>query len=195
MPKKSDLSAHPVPESAPAHARLEVVAGVVVANMGKPTAAQKRFNKLMASIEATRAESEELQRAVDAHRPAHVTTMQQLARQMLQLRKEMAQFLDQRLQIKGLTANQKQQTTRILLSLCDQLSHLDDPELDEILSRYRSAEDVAELEQEEAAAALEAKSMMEDFLGEGFSSDQDFSNPEVVLKAAMDRLRAQEEER
>lgn len=195
MPKKPDLFADQGPEFAPITARLEVVAGVVVANMGKPTAAQKRFNKLMASIEATRAESEALQRAVDAHRPAHVTTMQQLARQTLQLRKEMVKFLDQRLQTKGLTANQKQQTTRILLSLCDQLAHLDDPELDEILSRYRSAEDVAELEQEEAAAAQEAKSMMEDFLGEGFSSDQDFSNPEVVLKAAMDRLRAQEEER
>lgn len=195
MPKNPDLFADQGPEFAPVSARLEVVAGVVVANMGKPTAAQKRFNKLMASIEATRAESEELQRVVDAHRPTHVTTMQQLARQVLQLRIEMAKFLDQRLQTKGLTANQKQQTTRILLSLCDQLAHLDDPELDEILSRYRSAEDVAELEQEEATAAQEAKSMMEDFLGEGFASDQDFSNPEDVLKAAMDRLRSQEEER
>ncbi|MBP7492061.1 MAG: hypothetical protein KA803_08195 [Rhodoferax sp.] len=195
MPKKSDLSAHPVPESAPAHARLEVVAGVVVAKMGKPTAAQKRFNKLMASIEAARAESKEVQRVTDAHRPTHVTTMQQLARQVLQLRKDMIQFLDRRLQVKGLTANQKQQSTHILLSLCDQLAHLDDPELDEILSRHRSAEDMAELEQDEAAAAEEAKAFMEDFLGEGFASDQDFSNPEDVLNAAMDRLRAKEEER
>lgn len=195
MPKKPDLFADQGPEFAPIPARLEVVAGVVVANMGKPTAAQKRFNKLMASIEATRAESEVVQRVADAQRPAHLQTMQQLGKQVLQLRKEMAQFLDQRLQIKGFTANQKKQILRIVLSLCDQLAHLDDPELDEIVSRHRTAQDVAELEAEEAAAAMEAKSLMEDFLGEGFSSDQDFNNPEDVIKAAMDRMRAQEEER
>ena len=195
MPDTPDLFAEFGPEFSPVPARLEVVAGVVVANMGKPTAAQKRFNKLMASIEANRAESEAVQRAVDAQRPAHLQAMQQLAKQVLQLRKEMIHFLDQRLQSKGLTANQKQQTSRILLNLCDQLAHLDDPELDTILSRYRSAQDVAEREQDEAAAAQEAKTFMEGYLGEGFSPDQEFSSPEEVLRAAMDRMHAQEADR
>ena len=195
MPKNPDLFADQGSEFAPIAARLEVVAGVVVANMGKPTPAQKRFNKLMASIEATRAESEVVQRVVNAHRPAHVQTMRQLAQQVVQLRKDMIQFLDQRLQVKGLTAKQKQLTTRILLSLCDQWADLDAPELDEIVSRHRSAQEVAELEQDEAAAAEEAKAFMKDMLGKQFSPDQDFSNPEEVLKAAMDHMRAEEEER
>ena len=195
MSKNPDLFADQDPEFAPIPARLEVVAGVVVAHMGKPTAAQKRFNKLMASIEATRAESEALQRVVDAHRPAHLQAMRQLAQYMVQLRKDMIQFLDQRLQTKGLTANQKQQATHILLSLCDQLTDLDVPELAEIVSRHRSEQDVAELEHDEAAAAEEARDFMENVLGKRFSPDQDFSSPEEVLKAAMAHLHAEEEER
>jgi hypothetical protein len=195
MPKKSDLLTHLVPESASAHARLEVVAGVVVAKMSKPTAAQKRFNKLMASIEATRAESETIRRVADAQRPAHFQAMQQLAKQSLQIQKDMILFLDRRLQLKGLTASQKQQTSCILLSLCDQLAQLDDPELEAVLARHRSPEDMAEREQDEAATAEEAKAFMKDFLGKGFSSDQNFSSPEEMLKAAMDYLHARETER
>lgn len=195
MPNTPDLFADLGPEFAPVSARLEVVAGVVVAQMGKPTAAQKRFNKLMASIEATRAESETVRRVADAQRPAHFQAMQALAKQSLQLQKDMVLFLDQRLQRKGLTANQKQQTSYILLGLCDQLAQLDDPELEAVLSRHRSPEDVAELEQDEAAAAEEAKAFMKDFLGKGFSPDSDLNTPEEVLKAAMGHMHAQEADR
>lgn len=195
MPNTTDFLPDSGPTSSPASARLAVVAGVVVAKMSKPTAAQKRFNKLMASIEATRAESEMVQRVADAQRPAHFQSMQQLAKQSLQLQKDMVLFLDQRLQRKGLTANQQQQTRFILVGLCDQLAEMEDAELEVVLARHRSPQEMAELEQDEAAAAEETKAFMKHFLGEGFSSDQDFSNPEDVLKAAMDRMRAQEEER
>ncbi len=71
MPDSPDLFTDFGPEFGPKPARLEVVAGLVVANMGKPTAAQKRFNKLVASIDAARAESESVRPAVDTQRPAH----------------------------------------------------------------------------------------------------------------------------
>lgn len=195
MPKKSDLSAHLGSESVPAHARLEMVAGVVVAHRGKPTAAQKRFNKLMASIEAIRAESEAVQRVADAQRSAHFQAMQAMAKQLLQLQKDMVHFLDQRLQQTGLTTKQKQQTTSLLLGLCDQLAYQGDPALAAVLARHRSAEDLAERKQEEAEAAEEAKAFMEDFLGKGFSPDSGLNTPEEVLKAAMDHMHAQEAER
>lgn len=195
MPKKPDLSAHPVPESAPAHARLEVVAGMVVAKMSKPTAAQKRFNKLMLSIEETRAESKVVQRVADAQRPAHFQAMQQLTKQSLQLQKDMVIFLDQRLQQKGLTAKQKQQTTFILVYLCDQLASMNDPELVAVLARHRSQEEVAQREQEEAAAAEEAKAYLKEFIGKGFAPDSALNTPEEVLKAAMDHIYTEEAER
>lgn len=192
MPDTSNLFADFGPEFAPKPARLEVVAGLVIANMGKPTAAQKRFNKLIASIEAARAESETLRRVVDAQRPAHHQLMHQLSTEIFQLRKRMAVFLDQRLQAKSLTANQKQQATRILLSLCDQMEHLEDKDIQVVLERYRTPQDLAEREREDELAAKEAKDFMEGYLGKGFTGGQDFKSPEDVLKAAIEHARAQE---
>ena len=190
MPDTPDLFADLGPEFAPKPARLEVVAGLVVANMGKPTAAQKRFNKLVAAIDAARADSDALRRVIDAQRPAHHQAMRTLSEEIVQLQKNMLAFLDARLQAKGLTANQKQQATRILLSLCQQMEHLEDEAVEATLARYLSPEDLAEREEEEELAAREAKEFMQGYLGKDFSG-QDFKNPEEVLRAAMEHERAQ----
>ena len=190
MPDTPDLFADLGPEFAPPTTRNAVVPGLVISNFGKPTAAQKRFNKLVASIDATRQESETLRRVVDTHRPAHQQAMQALVHEITQLQKSMLVFLDTRLQAKGLTATQKQHASRILLSLCEQLAHLEDDTIDAVLARYVSPDDVAERAQEEAQAALEAKEFMEGYLGKGFAG-QDFKTPEEVLRAAMEHEHAQ----
>ena len=194
MPDTPDLFADLGPEFAPKPARLEVVAGLVVANMGKPTAAQKRFNKLVASIDAARAESETLRRAVDAQRPAHQQAMHALSQEILQLQKSMVSFLDARLQAKGLTATQKQQASRILLNLCEQLEHLEDDAVEAVLSRYVTPEDLAERAQEEELAAQQAKEFMEGYLGKDLGG-RDFKSPEDVLRAAMEHEQAQAQSR
>ena len=190
MSETPDLFAAFGPEFTPKPARLEVVAGLVIANMGKPTAAQKRFNKLVASVEAARTESEALRRTIDAQRPAHYQTMQVLSTEVVQLQKSMVMFLDARLQAKGLTASQKQQASRILLSLCEQLEYLEDAAIDAVLARYVSPEDLADRAYEEEMAAQEAKEFMEAHLGKRFDG-QDFKTPEDVLRAAMEHERAQ----
>ncbi len=190
MPDTPDLFADLGPEFAPQPARLEIVAGLVIANMGKPTAAQKRFNKLVAAIDVARNESETLRRIVDTQRPAHHQAVHALNAEILQLQKSMLAFLDTRLQAKGLTASQKQQATRILLNLCEQLEYLEDDDIEAVLARYLSPEDLAEREEEEAQVAQEAKEFMEGYLGKGFGG-QDFKNPEEVLRAAMEHERAQ----
>ena len=190
MSETPDLLAAFGPEFTPKPARLEVVAGLVIANMGKPTAAQKRFNKLVASVEAARTESEALRRAIDAQRPAHYQTMQVLSTEVVQLQKSMVMFLDARLQVKGLTASQKQQASRILLSLCEQLEYLEDAAIDAVLARYVSPEELADRAYEEEMAAQEAKEFMEAHLGKRFDG-QDFKTPEDVLRAAMEHERAQ----
>ena len=190
MTDTPDLFADLGPEFAPKPARLEVVAGLVVANMGKPTAAQKRFNKLVASIDAARTESETLRRVVDAQRPAHYQAMHTLSTEIVQLQKSMVVFLDTRLQGKGLSANQQKQASRILLSLCEQLAHLEDDAVEAVLARYLSPEDLADRDQEEALAAQEAKEFMEGYLGKDFGG-QDFKTPEDVLRAAMEHERGQ----
>lgn len=190
MSETPDLLAAVGPEFTPKPARLEVVAGLVIANMGKPTAAQKRFNKLVASVEAARTESEALRRTIDAQRPAHYQTMQVLSTEVVQLQKSMVMFLDARLQVKGLTASQKQQASRILLSLCEQLEYLEDAAIDAVLARYVSPEDLADRAYEEEMAAQEAKEFMEAHLGKRFDG-QDFKTLEDVLRAAMEHERAQ----
>ena len=192
MPDTPDLFADLGPEFAPKPARLEMVAGLVVANMGKPTAAQKRFNKLIASIEAARAESETLRRVADAQRPEHVQAMRELSTEIVQLHKRMIVFLDQRLQTKGLTANQKQQATTMLLGLCEQGGLSEDQDIQAVMARYRSPEDLAQREQDDELAAQEAREFMADFLGSGFKPGQDCNSPEEVMRAAMEHLHAQE---
>ena len=190
MPDTPDLFADFGPEFASQPARLEVVAGLVVANMGKTTAAQKRFNKLVASIDAARTESETLRRVVDAHRPAHYQAMHTLSTEIVQLQKSMLTFLDARLQGKDLSANQQKQASRILLSLCEQLAHIDDDGIKAVLARYLSPDDLADRDQEEALAAQEAKEFMENYLGKDFGG-QDFKSPEDVLRAAIEHEHAQ----
>ena len=185
-----DLFSDLGPEFAPPPARLDVVAGLVIPHVGKPTAAQKRFNKLVASIDAARLESETLRRVLDTHGPAHQQALQTLAREIMQLQKDMLFFLDTRLQAKGLTANQKQYASRIVLSLCEALEHLEDATVSAVMARYVSADDLAERAQEEALAAQEAKEFMEGYLGKNFGG-QDFKNPEDVLRAAMEHGHAQ----
>ncbi len=194
MPNTPDLFADLGPEFTPKPARLEVVAGLVVANIGKPTMAQKRFNKLVASIEEARAQTETVRRVADALRPAHHQAMQALAKEIVNSQKNMLMFLDARLQATGLTANQKKQVTRILLSLCDQLEYLDDDAIEAVRARYRSPEDLADREQADELAALETKEFMEGYLGKDFGG-QDFKSPEEVLKAAIDHARAQDHAR
>ena len=63
MTSTNDLFADQGAAFAPPPDRLEIVAGKVVASMGKPSAAQKRFNTLMARIDA------ELPAAVASLRP------------------------------------------------------------------------------------------------------------------------------
>ncbi len=190
MPDTPDLFADFGPEFAPKPARLEVVAGLVVANMGKPTATQKRFNKLVASIDAARVESETLRRVVDAQRPAHQQAMHALSAEIVRLQKDMVAFLDARLQAERLTATQKRQACRILLSLCEQLEYLEDDAIAAVLARYLSPEDLAERALEEELAAQEAKEFMEEYLGKDLGG-RDFKNPEEVLRAAMEHERAQ----
>mgnify|MGYP000986715925 CR=1 FL=1 len=166
MNSPADLFADQGPEFAPQSDRLEVVAGKVVATMNKPSAAQKRFNTLMARIDAEQALAGRLRQALDAHAPRHRHALQEIHTQSQSMCKRMVETLDARIQVpnkpKGLTANQKQQAIRIVLSLCEQLAVLQDPEVQAVWARYAQAEEgtpelseQAKLEAQELLAAME----------------------------------------
>ncbi|MDE2418145.1 MAG: hypothetical protein KGN32_10090 [Burkholderiales bacterium] len=201
MNSPSDLFADQGPEFAPQPDRLEVVAGKVVATMNKPSAAQKRFNTLMARIDAEQAMAGRLRQALDAHAPRHRHALQEIHTQSQSMCKRMVETLDARIQVpnkpKGLTANQKQQAIRIVLSLCEQLAVLQDPEVQAVWARYARAEEGTPDQSEQAK--LEAQELLASFLGEDFAQGRTFDSPEDVLRAAMEfeqqKHQAQEEKR
>jgi len=154
---------------------------------GKLSAAQKRFNQLMTSIEKLRAEIDGVNRALDAQRPAFTAELNRLASLSLDLQQQMLGVLDQRLQTKGLTATQKRQAKQILLGLYDQLTGQLDAvalaALAPLIARHRSVEDQAALAEEDSLALDEAKAMFREMFGKDLPTDESIDTPEDLMDA------------
>jgi hypothetical protein len=188
MTENKDLFADQGPAFAPQPDRLEIVAGKVVASMAKPSAAQKRFNTLMARIDAEQQLLQTLRRAMDTHVLAHAQAVHQLGEQSVELCKRMVVYLDQRLQDpakpKGLTANQRQQASRMLLMLCEQVqAQQDDAQIDAIVQRY-APEDEDEGRENDDHDMMRA--ILESYVGKDFAQGREFDSPAEMLHAAME---------
>ncbi|MDP2771130.1 MAG: J domain-containing protein [Giesbergeria sp.] len=189
MTSNDDLFADQGPEFAPLPDRLEIVAGKVVATMNKPSAAQKRFNTLMARIDAEQRLLQTLRHAMDVHVPAHRQTLYQLFAESQNLCRGMVLFLDERLQAsgkpKGLTSNQRQKAIRMVLTLCEQLqeSEQDDAEIDAVVLRYAPEDEDDEGMADERELV---RSLVESYIGGDFAQGREFESPEEVLRAAME---------
>ena len=188
MTENKDLFADQGPAFAPQPDRLEIVAGKVVASMAKPSAAQKRFNTLMARIDAEQQLLQTLRRAMDTHVLAHAQAVHQLGEQSVELCKRMVVYLDQRLQDpakpKGLTANQRQQASRMLLMLCEQVqAQQDDAQIDAIVQRY-APDDEDEGRENDDQDMMRA--ILESYVGKDFAQGREFDSPAEMLHAAME---------
>lgn len=201
MTSSADLFADQGPEFAPQPDRLEVVAGKVVATMNKPSAAQKRFNTLMARIDTQQELATKLRHVLDTHGPAHRQALRELEEKNQTVLTSMVRFLDARIQAptkpKGLTANQKQQASRMVLSLCEQIAPPHDADIQAVWARYAQAdEDDADLGEQ---ARQEAQELLESFLGKDFARGREFDSPEEMLRAALEfeqqKLQAAEQKR
>ena len=188
MTSTDDLFADQGPAFAPHPDRLEVVAGKVVASMAKPSATQKRFNTLMARIDAEQQLLQTLRHAMDTHVSAHAQAIHQLGTESMDLCKSMVVFLDQRLQDptkpKGLTANQRQQATRMLLMLCEQVqAQQDDAQIDAIVQRYAPQDEDEGRENDDQDMM---RAILESYVGKDFAKGREFDSPEDMLHAAME---------
>lgn len=156
---------------------------------------QQRFNRLLGRIEKLKNQLVEAQIISDAHRPVYHQTIAPLREQHRILTREMALWLDARLQRKGLSATQQGIATLILCDLCEQLAIQGDEEM-QILHDKHSAESLAQKEQ---AAISGVRAMMEEVLGEPLADDEPLDNLHDVFNAGMARLReaadAEREER
>lgn len=191
MNRTDDLFADLGPEFAPVPDRLEVVAGKVVATMNKPSALQKRFNTLMAKVDATQASIQQLRQAMHTHSSRHQHAMHDFEVQRCAVIAQMVVLLDARIQApskpKGLTPNQKQQATRMLLGMCDMMGERADDAVRAIAQRYDNEDD------SEGDGGEQIENLLKSFLGPDFAQGRTFDSPEEVLAAAMEHTRQEQQ--
>ena len=183
----TSAAAAPDTAAAPAPATTAETSGKALRlNAGKGaaklSAAQQRFNRLLAKIDKLEGQVTEMQKLGDAFRPLYDSTLAPLRQAQTAMIRRMALHLDERLQRKGLTPAQKRNGLEILCSLCEMLAMKGDAEM-AALHDQRSPRT---LRQKEEAQAAGLRAMMEDALGQSLDMDaQDESlNPmEALLRA------------
>jgi len=191
--KKTKLPTDRLSETAPAtpDAAPETSGKALRLNSGKGaaklSAAQQRFNRLLAKIDKLEGQVTEMQTLGDAFRPLYEKTLAPLREQQTDMMRRMALSLDERLQRKGLTPAQKRDTLEILCNLCEELAALGDAAMAALHDRHSPAS-LREKAQDHAA---HLRAMVEDALGKPIDMDgQDESlDPlEAMMRAAREQL-------
>ncbi len=185
MPYQFDLFADEISDTSKQNENNSVTALKLSTKNAKLSPSQQRFNRLLNRIEKLKKQLVETQSICDAHRPVYHKTISPLRERHQTLTREMALFLDNRLQRKGLSRTHRHTASMILCDLCEQLALLGDEEMQILHDKY-SNETLAEKEQ---AAILQARAMMEDVLGEPLSDDEPLDNLHDVFNIGMTRLR------
>ncbi len=187
-PSKADLRSDAAPTAAAETSgnALRLSGGKGAAKL---SAAQQRFNRLLAKIDKLEGQVTEMQTLADAFRPLYGSTLEPLRQAQRAMMRRMVLALDERLQRKGLTPAQKRDTLEILCSLCEVLAMHGDAEM-AALHDQRSPLTLRQKEQDQAA---ELRASMEELFGRPINIDElDLSlNPmEALLRAGQEGFNA-----
>ncbi|MEO8015570.1 MAG: hypothetical protein ABI642_15620, partial [Polaromonas sp.] len=151
------------------------------------SAAQQRFNRLLAKIDKLEGQVTEINTLADAFRPLYQGTLEPLREAHRALMRRMALTLDERLQRKGVTPTQKRNGLEILCELCETLAAFGDEAM-AALHDQRSARTLRQKEEDQAAMM---RSMMEQALGAPLdmqAQDDSLDPLEAVMRASHERL-------
>lgn len=154
------------------------------------SAAQKRFNKLLDSIDKFKAQIAEAQRLVDTYRVLYSDTLTPLQAQNNAAMRRMALLLDERLERKGLSAAQKKSLIEVLCGLCELLATSGDEEMAALHDKH-SPQSLREIKEAESARI---RNMMKTALGDRLDVDlEDESlDPMARLEALLSAAKAQQ---
>jgi hypothetical protein len=155
----------------------------------KLSAAQQRFNRLLAKIDKLENQVTEMQTLGDAFRPLYGSTLEPLRQAQRAMMRRMVLSLEERAQRKGLTPAQKRDTLEILCSLCEVLAIHGDAEMAALHDKH-SPHTLHQKEQDQAA---ELRASMEELFGRPINIDElDLSlNPmEALLRAGQEGFNA-----
>ena len=153
------------------------------------TPAQKRFNQLVTQTETLARKIEDTRRMADAHRSARASSIAPLENERDGYMRQMALWLGERLQRKGLTPKQKDIAIQILCGLAGPLGMRGDKDM-QALHDAHSPDSLADTEKD---AAADMQRVMEQMLGEPLAEgDNTFDNMEALIQAARQKIQAQE---
>lgn len=169
------------PESPPA-AAISVRTLKIEADQLSP--AQQRFNRLLARVEKLTEQIKATRATVDAHRPAHVRTLCDLEQGHGALMRQMALWLNQRLQRKGLTAAQRRIATEILISLSEALALQGDAQMQALHDQH--SRDGLDAKQDAEFQGI--KDMLEGLLGKPLQGADGADDLEDLLHAASQEM-------
>lgn len=173
------------PASATPAGGSELVVSALKFGAGPMSPAQKRFNQLLNQTETLAKKIEETARLADAHRMALARTLAPLEKERTALMRQMAVWLDARLQRKGLGARQKAIATEILCHLAAAVAGTGD----EAMHALYEAHSKTSLAEEEKAMAADLKMFMEDMLGQEMGDDDTpFDSLDDLLRASMAKM-------
>jgi hypothetical protein len=124
---------------------VQAVATVAIQPAAELTAAQKRFNTLLARVSTLTESIDTLEALSTQHRSSHLRAMGDLQHQQDAARKNLLLFLDGRLHQAELTASHRRSATQIILGLCEALAHMNDVQVQAVFDQYHSDEDAQAL--------------------------------------------------
>lgn len=153
------------------------------------TPAQKRFNQLVTQTETLVRKIESIRQVTDVYRAHFARSIPPLEKERDGRMRQMAQWLADRLQRKGLTPKQKDIASEILCGLAGPLGMRGDKDM-QTLHDAHSPDSLADTEKD---AAADMQRMMEEMLGEPLADgDNTFDSMEALLHAARQKVQAQE---
>ena len=151
------------------------------------TPAQKRFNQWVTQTETLARKIEALRQVTDAHRSAYAISIAPLEKERDGYMRQMAVWLGDRLQRKGLTSKFREIAIETLCGLAGPLAVRGDAGM-QALHDFHSPDSLADTEK---AAAADMQRMMEDVLGEPLGDgDNAFNSVEAQRQAAREQRAA-----
>ena len=152
---------------------------------GPMSPAQKRFNLLLGQTETLAKKIEDTRRLADAHRLAAEHKLAPLEKERVALMRQMAVWLDGRLQRKGLSAKQQNTAREILCHLAAEVASTGD---EAMRALYAAHSDVSREDAEKADAA-HLKTFMEAMMGEKVGDDDTaFESIEDLMRASAAKM-------
>jgi hypothetical protein len=155
------------------------------------TAAQQRYNALLARIEVLSGQIERLQAWSDQHRHAHVQALYQAAQEARTARQNLLIYLHEQLQTDVLTAQQQRMARTQVRLFLDQLMPSADPQVQALAELYQL--DDEELAEERAQEAQRLREQIEAALGQPIESPDQYQTPEEMMAAGMRQWQRQQQ--